>query len=79
MCIWGPEKLHTLQALISLRSKKDIRAEKLCHYIPLTKKRNKNGQFLNLSLLAFKAETVTAPGDLEESNFCVVPKVFGLV
>lgn len=27
----------------------------------------------------FKAETVTTPGDLEESNFCVVPKVFGLV
>lgn len=41
VCIWGPEKLRTPQALISLRSKKYICAEKLCHYVPVTKKRNK--------------------------------------
>lgn len=30
-----------------------------------------NGQFLNLSLLVSKAGAVTAPGDLEHSNFCI--------
>lgn len=41
VCIWGPEKLHAPQILISLRNKNHIHTEKLFQCVSVTKKRNK--------------------------------------